>query len=287
VTIEAPQIQELPAGVLPPSGRIVAVASGKGGVGKSTVSVNVSLALAETGASVGLLDADIYGPNIPQMMGIRQPLERSPSGKIQPLTRYGIRVVSVGFVVGETDAVIYRGPLVGKMIKRFLGDVEWGDLDYLIVDLPPGTGDASLTLAQSVALTGTVIVTTPQQVALADVRKSITMFQRLRVPLLGIVENMSYYLDPGSGTPVYIFGRGGGKALSEELVLPFLGDIPLDPEVCAAGDAGKPVIIAHPDSGLAGAFRRIAVAVAEQADRAAQAGPPTLEIDPGDEASPL
>ncbi|HIG47889.1 MAG TPA: ATP-binding protein, partial [candidate division Zixibacteria bacterium] len=218
---------------------------------------NLSLALSQEKKTVGLLDADIYGPNIPQMMGISKSLEKSPSGKMQPLVSHDIRLISIGFVVGTSDAIIYRGPLVGKMIKRFLDDAEWGELDYLVIDLPPGTGDASLTLAQSTALTGVVIVTTPQQVALADVRKSINMFQRLRVPILGIVENMSYYVDPQSQSRSYIFGQGGGHALSDELDLPFLGEIPLDPAVCAGGDAGKPIFLSHPESALAEVFRQI------------------------------
>jgi ATP-binding protein involved in chromosome partitioning len=240
-----------------PARHIVAVASGKGGVGKSTVSVSLATALAGRGALVGLLDADIYGPNIPQMMGARNRLEKSPSGKIQPIVQHGVRLVSVGFVTDEATAIIYRGPLVGKMVKRFLDDVEWGSLDYLIIDLPPGTGDASLTLAQSVALTGVVIVTTPQSVALSDARKSLVMFQRLRVPTLGIVENMSYYTAPGSETPVHIFGKGGGEALSKEYDAPFLGAIPLDPVICAGGDAGAPLPVFSPDSQLSRIIRSI------------------------------
>ncbi len=247
--------------------RVIAVASGKGGVGKSTVSVNLALALVETGQAVGLLDADVYGPNVPQMMGVSGSLEKDPSGSIQPIVKHGIRVVSVGFVAGPSDAVIYRGPLVGKMVKGFLGNVAWGELDSLVVDLPPGTGDASLTLAQSVQLTGAVIVTTPQQVALSDVRKSITMFERLRVPVLGIVENMSYYANPGTGDRTYVFGRGGGKALSEELGLPLLGEIPLSPAVCAAGDAGEPIFLDPAGTVEKAAFDGIRTAVEAEIER--------------------
>ncbi len=279
MTTTEPLVQEQRVATDTPVRRTVAVASGKGGVGKTTVSVNLAVSLADAGYAVGLLDADIYGPNIPQMMGIRQMMERSPSGKIIPLVRHGVRLVSVGFLVGESDAVIYRGPLVGKMIKRFLADVEWGALDYLLVDLPPGTGDASLTLAQSVALTGAVIVTTPQQVALADVRKSITMFQRLNTPILGIVENMCYFLDEASGTRTYIFGEDGGKGLSLEMDLPFLGEIPLNRLVCACGDAGEPIVTAYPDSDLAAAFRTIRDAMIAQADSAELSRPNTLDID--------
>lgn len=249
------------------------MASGKGGVGKSTVSVNLSLALSGAGHTVGLLDGDIYGPNIPQMMGISRPLEKSPTGKIQPLIHHDIRLVSIGFVTGVSDAVMYRGPLVGKMIKRFLDDTDWGPLDYLVVDLPPGTGDASLTLAQSTALTGAVVVTTPQQVALADVRKSITMFQKLRVPILGLVENMSCFVDPQTQERSYIFGQGGGRALSEELSLPFLGEIPLDPGVCAGGDAGEPIFLSHPDSAPAKAIGDISRNLLDQINRSARSAP--------------
>lgn len=257
---------------------IIAVASGKGGVGKSTVSVNLSLALSEAKKTVGLLDADIYGPNIPQMMGISKPLEKSPSGKIQPLVSHDVHLISIGFVTSRSEAIIYRGPLVGKMIKRFLDDTEWGELDYLVIDLPPGTGDASLTLAQSTALTGAVIVTTPQQVALSDVRKSITMFQKLRVPILGIVENMSYYVDPQSQSRSYIFGQGGGRALSDELALPFLGEIPLDPAVCAGGDAGNPIFLSHPESELADAFRQISNNMADRISQLARIDRPDTTI---------
>lgn len=253
---------------------VIAVASGKGGVGKSTVSVNLALALAEAQQSVGLLDADVYGPNVPQMMGVTGSLEKDPSGRIQPIIQHGIRLVSVGFVAGPSDAVIYRGPLVGKMVKGFLGNVAWGELDYLVVDLPPGTGDAALTLVQSTELTGAVIVTTPQQVALSDVRKSITMFQRLRVPVLGIVENMSFYINDGSGDRTdrtYIFGQGGGRALSDELGLPFLGEIPLSPAVCAGGDAGVPIFLDPARTEEMAAFRSIRASVVAEIE--SQAAP--------------
>lgn len=258
---------------------VIAVASGKGGVGKSTVSVNLALALAEAQQSVGLLDADVYGPNVPQMMGVTGSLEKDPSGRIQPIIQHGIRLVSVGFVVGPSDAVIYRGPLVGKMVKGFLGNVAWGELDYLLVDLPPGTGDAALTLAQSTELTGAVIVTTPQQVALSDVRKSITMFQRLRVPVLGIVENMSFYINAGSGDQTertrrtYIFGQGGGRALSDELGLPFLGEIPLSPAVCAGGDAGEPIFLDPVRTEEMVAFRSIRASVVAEIESLAASVP--------------
>ncbi len=256
---------------------LIAVASGKGGVGKSTVSVNLAVTLAASGASVGLLDGDIYGPNIPQMMGIHKALEQSEAGRIQPVVSHGVRLVSVGFITGDSDAVIYRGPLVGKMIKKFLNDVDWGGLDYLLVDLPPGTGDASLTLAQAAPLTGAVVVTTPQQVALSDVRKCITMFKRLKVPILGVVENMSYFISPQSGERTEIFGHGGGKAVAEELYIPFLGEIPIDPKVCAAGDEGVPVVVSEPLSDLARAFGQLAGSVTTKARE--DAGQNAIQID--------
>lgn len=265
--------------LIPTVRHAIAVASGKGGVGKSTVSVNVAVALAETGASVGLLDGDIYGPNIPIMMGIKQALEQNEAGKITPPVQYGVRLVSVGFVAGESDAIIYRGPLVGKMIQRFLSGVDWGDLDYLIIDLPPGTGDASLTLAQSAPLTGAVIVTTPQEVALADVRKCITMFRRVNVPILGVVENMSYFLCPRCGERTDIFSHGGGRAASEELGLPFLGEIPLDPRVRVGGDEGRPIVVANPDSSLALAFREIAGNLAARVSVVTLTGPAAVQIE--------
>ena len=251
---------------------VIAVASGKGGVGKSTVSVNLALAFAEKRHSAGLLDADVYGPNVPQMMGVSGSLEKDSSGKIQPISQHDIRLVSVGFVAGPSQAMIYRGPLIGKMVKGFLKNVAWGKLDYLVVDLPPGTGDAALTLAQSTELTGAVIVTTPQQVALSDVRKSITMFQRLRVPVLGIVENMSYYTSSGTDERSYIFGQGGGRALSDEMGLPFLGEIPISPAICSGGDAGKPIFLDPEFTTEIEAFRTVREGVLAEIKAAAVSG---------------
>lgn len=227
------------AASLPGVKNALAVASGKGGVGKSTVSVNLAVALARHGASVGILDADVYGPNIPLMMGAQgDPV--SVQGKIQPLEAHGIKLMSLGFMLEEGTPVIWRGPMIGGALKQLTADVDWGDIDYLIVDLPPGTGDASLSLAQLVPLVGAVVVSTPQEVALQDVRRSISMFERLSVDVLGIVENMSYYLHD-NGDRVEIFGHGGAKDAAEHLQLPFLGEIPLSPTIREGGDSGNPV----------------------------------------------
>ncbi len=258
------------AGLLPGVKNIVAVASGKGGVGKSTVAVNLSIALAQAGATVGLLDADIYGPNVPIMVGLENAqLGPSESGKIAPLEKFGLKMVSIGFVAqaqGEA-AIIWRGPLVGKMITQFLGDVEWGALDYLVVDLPPGTGDAQLTLSQAVPLTGAVVVTTPQDVALSDARKGINMFKKVNVPVLGVVENMSYFTCPHCGERTDIFSHGGGKLASERYEVPFLGEVPLEPAVREGGDTGNPIVVTQPDSPVAEAFRTIAEATAGEISR--------------------
>jgi ATP-binding protein involved in chromosome partitioning len=250
--------------LLPGVSNVVAVASGKGGVGKSTTSVNVALALAQTGARVGLLDADIYGPNVPLMMGIKEPPSmQGEAGKILPEMAYDVKLISMGFFVKTEDqAVIWRGPMVHSAIQQFLRDVDWGELDYLLVDLPPGTGDASLSLSQLVPLSGTVIVTTPQDVALQDVVKSIAMFRRLEVPIIGIVQNMAYYVCPCCGTRADIFGTGGGRRLAERTGIAFLGEIPLHPSVREGGDGGRPVVVAAPESPQAEAFRNIAGAVA-------------------------
>ncbi len=241
---------------------IIAIASGKGGVGKSTVAVNVGLALSESGASVGILDADIYGPTIPKILNI----EISPTSadnKILPAIAYkGIKVMSIGFLLQDEEPVIWRGPLVANTIKQFLSEVEWGELDYLIVDLPPGTGDASLTLAQSIPLTGVVIVSTPQDAALRIAMKALNMFRRLKVEIIGMVENMSYFICPNCGYVSEIFSRGNVKAVCERLGIKFLGEVPLSPDIRINGDLGKPVVIAAPKSGSAEAFRRIAYSIA-------------------------
>jgi ATP-binding protein involved in chromosome partitioning len=244
---------------------IVAVGSGKGGVGKSTVAVNVAAALAQDGLRVGLLDADIYGPSIPVMIGLNaSPGTRDVDGRklIQPLERHGLKTMSLGFLLPPgAPPVIWRGPMVGSAAKQMLGDVEWGQLDYLIVDLPPGTGDAQLTLAQVVPLTGAVIVMTSQDVALNIANKALGMFQKLNVPILGMVENMGAFVCPGCGTATPIFSRGAGERVAREMDVPFLGTVPLDPAIVESGDAGVPLVISAPESAPATAFREIARAV--------------------------
>ncbi len=234
----------------------VAVGSGKGGVGKTTVAVNLAIALAETGARVGLMDADIYGPNVPTMLGVHR-LPPPTQNKLIPAQAYGVKMISMGLLVRPGQPLIWRGPMLNSAIRQFLSDVEWGELDYLIVDLPPGTGDAALSLAQSFPLSGAVIVTLPQQVSLEDARRGLEMFRTLDVPILGIVENMSY-LELPDGSRMDIFGSGGGEALAAQAGVPFLGKIPIDPRVREGGDSGKPVIVAHPDSPVAQALRGIA-----------------------------
>lgn len=240
---------------------VVAVASGKGGVGKSTVATNIAIALGQTGARVGLVDADIYGPNIPLMMGFREKPELygNENNKIIPLIRYGIKIMSIGFFIAEDDnPVIWRGPMVHGAINQFLRDVDWGELDYLIVDLPPGTGDAPLSLSQLVPVAGVVIVTTPQDVALQDVVKGVAMFEKLSVPIAGVIENMSSFVCPHCGETTEIFGHGGGQRVSEKYGIPLLGRIPLDVRIRTGGDEGEPVVLAAADSPLAEAFRSTA-----------------------------
>jgi ATP-binding protein involved in chromosome partitioning len=236
----------------------IAVASGKGGVGKSTVATNLAIALAQDGAQVGLMDADAYGPSIPTMMGAKEQPQTSPEKKLIPIVRHGIKLMSIGFLVPDEQALIWRGPMLHSAVRQFLGDVIWGELDYLIIDLPPGTGDVALSLTQSIPLTGGVIVTTPQDVALADVRRGAAMFDKLGVPILGVVENMSYFACPHCGERTDIFRRHGGVKTSEKLGTRFLGEIPLDAEVCTAGDLGVPIVASHPDSPQSQAFRSVA-----------------------------
>jgi ATP-binding protein involved in chromosome partitioning len=253
--------------LIPRVKNVVAVASGKGGVGKSTTSVNLAVALSQTGARVGLLDADIYGPNVPLMMGIKEKPEVTGSqggAGINPVERYGIKLVSIGFFLDESKPVIWRGPMVHGAIQQFLKDFDWGDLDYLVVDLPPGTGDAPLSLAQLIPLSGVVIVTTPQDVALQDVAKGMAMFKQLEVPIIGVIENMSYFVCPNCSEKHELFGRGGGERIANAFGVPFLGQIPLQLNVRLGGDEGDPVVIADPESPAARALASVAGEVARQ-----------------------
>ena len=251
-----------PQQLVPGVKNIIAVASGKGGVGKSTVSVNLAVALAQSGASVGLLDADITGPNIPLMMGVDGQPKASESNKITPLERYGVKVISIQFFVPEGQPIVWRGPLVGGAIQQFLRDVDWGDLDYLVIDLPPGTSDAQLTLAQAVPISGTVLVTTPQEVALADVTKALAMLKRMSVPIIGIVENMTGFVCSHCGEVTEIFGRGGGERFAQEHGIEFLGGVPLDVTVRQGGDVGVPAVAQREPGPAATALTAIAQVVA-------------------------
>jgi ATP-binding protein involved in chromosome partitioning len=264
----APQQEDQSArpNIIPGVKYVVAISSGKGGVGKSTVAVNLAVALGLSGAKVGLLDADIYGPNIPMMMGVEKTPEQK-DGKITPAESHGIKIISMGFFVPEDTAVVWRGPMVHTAIQQLFRDVLWGELDYLLIDLPPGTGDAQLTLTQLVPLAGAVTVTTPQEVALHDVRKGMMMFQKVNVPLLGIVENMSFFLCGHCGERTEIFSHGGGERAAEKLGIPFLGRIPIDPAIRAGGDTGNPIVVAKPDSPQAKAFREIAEKLATALQR--------------------
>ncbi len=246
--------------LLPGVKHIIAVASGKGGVGKSTVSANLSVALAQTGAKVGLMDADIYGPNIPMMMGVPEPPEKE-GDKIKPAQAHGVKIISMGFFVPEETAIVWRGPMVHTAIQQFFRDVLWGELDYLLVDLPPGTGDAQLSLSQIVPLTGVVTVTTPQEVALYDVRKGLMMFKKVNVPLLGVIENMSFFVCGHCGERTEIFSFAGGERAAQKFEIPFLGRIPLDPAIREGGDAGMPIVVSDPNSPLTKAFQGVAEAL--------------------------
>jgi len=260
---EVPSAKKLPdKEPIPKVKNTIAVASGKGGVGKSTVAVNLALALGKSGAKVGLLDTDIYGPSIPMMMGIHKQLETTPDQKILPLNNYGIKLMSVGFMLDEETPLIWRGPLVMQIVKQFLTGVAWGELDYLVIDLPPGTGDAQLTLVQTIPLTGAVVVTTPQDIALIDARRAIKMFQEVKVPILGIIENMSYFQCPHCGEKTDIFSHGGGEKTSERYNVPLLGKIPIDTNIREGGDTGKPIVISNPSSPQTEAFVKISETVA-------------------------
>jgi ATP-binding protein involved in chromosome partitioning len=250
----------------------IAIASGKGGVGKSTVSVNLAVALAQTGVATGLLDADLYGPSIPIMMGINR-MPQSNGEKILPLTAHGVRLMSLGFLMPDGAPVIWRGPMVSGAIQQFLQDVEWGVLDYLLIDLPPGTGDAQLTLAQTIPLSGAVIVMTPQDLAMQIASKALAMFRQLKVPILGIIENMSTFVCPHCGAASSIFREGGARKASERLGVPYLGAIPLDPILCRQSDRGEPILVSHPGSPVAEAFRGVSRALVERVGQEASSAP--------------
>jgi ATP-binding protein involved in chromosome partitioning len=261
---------------LPGVKHVVAVASGKGGVGKSTVAANLALALQARGGQVGLLDADIYGPSVPIMMGITGTFD--PNSTAWPLDRYGIKLMSMGFWVDPAKPVIWRGPMVHKYLTVFLTQIDWGQLDYLVVDLPPGTGDAQLTMTQTVPLSGAVIVTTPQDVSLIDARKGLEMFREVHVPVLGIIENMSYFVGE-DGKRYEIFRHGGGQKLAREAGVPFLGEIPIDPRVAECGDGGEPIVRKYPDTPVAKAYLSLAATVTEELGKAvAPAELPGLQL---------
>jgi ATP-binding protein involved in chromosome partitioning len=275
VTAETPQQKSLPdRNGVPGIKNIVAVSSGKGGVGKSTVAVNIAVALAQTGAKVGLLDADIYGPNDPTMLGLESAQIKVSQGEkgeiLEPAFNHGVKLVSMGFLIDRDQPVIWRGPMLNGVIRQFLYQVQWGELDYLIVDMPPGTGDAQLTLTQAVPIAGAVIVTTPQNVALLDSRKGLRMFQQLKVPVLGIIENMSYFIPPDMPSKQYdIFGSGGGSKTAAELEIPLLGCVPLEISTRVGGDNGVPIVVADEHSASAKALKEIALAIAGKVSVAA------------------
>jgi ATP-binding protein involved in chromosome partitioning len=254
---------------IPGISHIIAVASAKGGVGKSTVATNLALALSQKGLRTGLLDADIYGPSLPTMFGVHERPQITEERRIHPVEKDGIKLLSIGFLVPPERAMIWRGPMVMGAVQQFLGDCEWGELDVLVVDLPPGTGDAQLTLVQRVALSGVVMVTTPQEVALIDVVRGIQMFETTNAPIIGVIENMSGFVCPHCGHEEEIFGKGGGRRTSERYGVPFLGHVPIDPRVRSSGDEGRPVVLSHPDSPAAAALLSAADRVIEFLEKAA------------------
>ncbi len=267
-------------GLLPPSVRnTIVVASGKGGVGKSTVAVNLALALSQSGTRVGILDLDMYGPSMPIMLGAQQ-IPRAQAGKLMPVRQHGVKVMSIGFLVDEEAPVIWRGPMMHQAIQQLFTDVDWGELDYMVIDLPPGTGDAQITLCQSQPISGAVMVTTPQDVALADVVKGIAMFRDLKVPILGVVENMSHYKCPECGHTEYLFGQSGGESVSRRMNVDLLAQIPLERLVREGGDSGEPAVIGRPASDSALAFNQLALIVAGRLVVLNHAKPEPFRIDP-------
>ncbi len=278
--MQAPPGRPQPGGHAPPSPAgipgveaIIAVASGKGGVGKSTTAVNLALGLRDLGLKVGILDADIYGPSMPKLLAIRERPQTIGGTRLKPISRHGMAVMSIGFLIEEETPMIWRGPMVMSALTQMLREVEWGTLDIMVVDMPPGTGDAQLTMAQQVPLKGAVIVSTPQDLALIDARRGIAMFRRVNVPVLGIVENMSYFLCPHCGERSDIFGHGGARAEAERLAVPFLGEVPLDMEIREKSDSGQPVVAVAPDGALAKIYRDIAARVRDEIASASRAAP--------------
>lgn len=262
---EVPQGRGIANNIAIPGVRnIIAVSSGKGGVGKSTVAVNLAVSLAKDGANVGIMDADVYGPNVPMMLGTGYGQPEIEDGKLMPIRAHGIRMISMAVLVPPDKPMILRGPMLHGVVRQFLTDVNWGELDYLIVDMPPGTGDVQLSLAQLVPVQGAVLVTTPQEVSLADVRRAVAMFEQVKIPVLGVIENMSYFIAPDTGNRYELFGRGGGQKLCDEFGLNFLGEVPLGMEVREGGDTGVPVVVSFPDSPQSAAFNRVAEEVARQ-----------------------
>jgi ATP-binding protein involved in chromosome partitioning len=262
---EVPQGRGIKNNIAIPGVRnIIAVSSGKGGVGKSTVAVNLAVSLATDGARVGIMDADVYGPNVPMMLGSGYDQPEVVDGKLKPIEAHGVKMISMAVLVPPDKPMILRGPMLHGVVRQFLSDVSWGELDYLIVDMPPGTGDVQLSLAQLVPVQGAVLVTTPQEVSLSDVRRAVKMFEQVNVPVLGVIENMSYFIAPDTGNRYEIFGTGGGQKLADEYGLNFLGQVPLGMEVREGGDSGVPVVVSFPDSPQSAAFRHVAEEVARQ-----------------------
>lgn len=267
------------AGRMPVPGvkNIIAVGAGKGGVGKTTVAVNVALALAARGGRVGMLDGDIYGPNVPLMLGVRTQLA-AEGNKIVPAEKYGLQVVSMGFLAGDESPVIWRGPMLHGIVQQFLREARWDNLDYLVIDLPPGTGDVALSLSQTVPVAGAIVVTTPQTVSIADTRRAVAMYRKLRIPVIGLIENMSHFVCGGCGRETDIFGKGGGERLSEDLDVPFLGQVPLYEPIRVGGDTGVPIVLAEPESPATNAFFTAAERAAAQVSIASFKGIPLTPV---------